>query len=122
MPQTTLKLSVIATLLLLAGGISAQAADETFTVRIENVSAADALKLSNAARFRSSPPLLTDSGVRGPICCDAQHCPLLSFVSTRGNWHEPAAQFLHGHHRRSGYLAAQAARAAGWQGRAVGER
>jgi hypothetical protein len=44
MPQTPLKL---ATLLLLAGGISAQAAAETFTVRIENVSAADALKLSN---------------------------------------------------------------------------
>src|SRR5262245_7759609 len=47
MSQTTLKLSVLATLLLLAGGISAQAADETFTVRIENVSAANALKLSN---------------------------------------------------------------------------
>jgi hypothetical protein len=40
-------LSVFATLLLLAGGISAKAADETFTVRIENVSAANALKLSN---------------------------------------------------------------------------
>ena len=48
MPQTTLKLSVLAALLLSAGGISAQAADETFAVRIENVSAADALKLSNA--------------------------------------------------------------------------
>jgi hypothetical protein len=47
MSQTTLKLSVLATLLLLAGGISARAADETFTVRIENVSAANALKLSN---------------------------------------------------------------------------
>src|SRR5215471_20276660 len=47
MPQTTLKLSVLAALLLSAGGISAQAADETFAVRIENVSAADALKLSN---------------------------------------------------------------------------
>jgi hypothetical protein len=47
MSQTTLKLSVLATLLLLAGGISAQAADETFTVRIENVSPANALKLSN---------------------------------------------------------------------------
>jgi hypothetical protein len=46
MSQTTLKLSVLATLLLLAGGISAQA-DETFTVRIENVSADNALKLSN---------------------------------------------------------------------------
>ena len=47
MSQTTLKLSVFAMLLLLAGGISAKAADETFTVRIENVSAANALKLSN---------------------------------------------------------------------------
>src|SRR5215510_2800275 len=47
MSQTPLKLSVLATLLLLAGGISAPAADETFTVRIENVSAKDALKLSN---------------------------------------------------------------------------
>jgi hypothetical protein len=47
MSQTTLKLSVLPTLLLLTGGISAQAADETFTVRIENVSAANALKLSN---------------------------------------------------------------------------
>jgi hypothetical protein len=47
MSQTTLKLSVLATLLLLTGGISARAADETFTVRIENVSAANALTLSN---------------------------------------------------------------------------
>src|SRR5262245_34886696 len=47
MSQTTLKLSVLVTLLLSAGGISAQAADETFTMRIVNVSAANALKLSN---------------------------------------------------------------------------
>ena len=47
MSQTTLKISVLAALLLLTGGISAQAADETFTVRIENVSADNALKLSN---------------------------------------------------------------------------
>src|SRR5215475_7230584 len=47
MSQTTLKLSVLATLLLLTGGISAQAADETFPVRIENVSASNALKLSD---------------------------------------------------------------------------
>ena len=39
-------LSVLATLLLFTGGVSAQA-DEIFTVRIENVSAKDALKLSN---------------------------------------------------------------------------
>jgi hypothetical protein len=47
MSQITLNLSVFATLLLFAGGIPAKAADETFTVRIENVSAANALKLSN---------------------------------------------------------------------------
>jgi hypothetical protein len=47
MSRTPLKLSVLATLLLLAGGTSASAADQTFTVRIENVSAANALKLSN---------------------------------------------------------------------------
>ena len=38
---------LLVTLLLAIGGISAQAADQTFTVRIENVSAANALKLSN---------------------------------------------------------------------------
>ena len=41
------RISVLATLLLAIGGVSAQAADQTFTVRIENVSAANALKLSN---------------------------------------------------------------------------
>src|ERR1700757_2935616 len=46
MSQRTLKRSVLATLLLFAAGLSAQA-DEIFTVRIENVSAKDALKLSN---------------------------------------------------------------------------
>jgi hypothetical protein len=46
MSQRTLKRSVLATLLLFAAGVSAQA-DEIFTVRIENVSAKDALKLSN---------------------------------------------------------------------------
>ena len=59
MPQTTLKLAVLATLLLLTGGISAQAADETFTVRIENVSAANALKLSNGKTEPvGAPPVL----------------------------------------------------------------
>jgi hypothetical protein len=38
---------VLATLLLFMGGVSAQADDQIFTVRIENVSARDALKLSN---------------------------------------------------------------------------
>jgi hypothetical protein len=41
------RIYVLATLLLAIGGVSAQAADQTFTVRIENVSAANALKLSN---------------------------------------------------------------------------
>jgi hypothetical protein len=47
MSQRTLKRSVLATLLLLMAGVSAQADDQIFTVRIENVSAGDALKLSN---------------------------------------------------------------------------
>src|SRR5262249_43551296 len=69
MPQTTLKLSVIATLLLLAGGISAQAADETFTVRIENVSVADALKLSNGKTepVGVAPVLYLVHTNRGPL-------------------------------------------------------
>src|SRR5713101_5692372 len=46
MSQRTLRISALATLLLVMGGVSAQA-DQTFTVRIENVSAQDALKLSN---------------------------------------------------------------------------
>src|SRR5207247_11376372 len=46
MSQRILRRSVLATLLLFTGGVSAQA-DEIFTVRIENVSAKDALKLSN---------------------------------------------------------------------------
>ena len=46
MSQRTLRISALATLLLVMGGVSAQA-DEIFTVRIENVSAKDALKLSN---------------------------------------------------------------------------
>jgi hypothetical protein len=47
MSQRTLRRLVLATLLLFMAGISAQADDQTFTVRIENVSAQDALKLSN---------------------------------------------------------------------------
>jgi hypothetical protein len=68
MSQTTLKLSVLATLLLLAGGISAQA-DETFTVRIENVSADNALKLSNgkAEPVGVAPVLYVVHTDRGPL-------------------------------------------------------
>src|ERR1700745_3955844 len=44
MSQRTLRISALATLLLVMGGVSAQA-DEIFTVRIESVSAKDALKL-----------------------------------------------------------------------------
>ena len=47
MSQRTLRISVLATLLLFMGPVSAQTADEILTVRIENVSAKDALKLSN---------------------------------------------------------------------------
>ena len=41
------RISALATMLLAIGSVSAQAADQMFTVRIENVSAANALKLSN---------------------------------------------------------------------------
>jgi hypothetical protein len=47
MSQRTLRRAALATLLLLMAGVSAQADDQIFTVRIENVSAGDALKLSN---------------------------------------------------------------------------
>lgn len=47
MSQRILRTSVLATLLLLMAGVSARADEEIFTVRIENVSAGDALKLSN---------------------------------------------------------------------------
>jgi hypothetical protein len=47
MSQRTLRRLVLAPLLLFMGGVSAQADDQIFTVRIENVSARDALKLSN---------------------------------------------------------------------------
>src|SRR6201981_1484139 len=47
MSQRTLRRLVLATLLLFMGGVSAQADAQIFTVRIENVSARDALKLSN---------------------------------------------------------------------------
>jgi hypothetical protein len=38
MAQRNLRMSVLATLLTFAGGVSAQAADEVFTLRVENVS------------------------------------------------------------------------------------
>jgi hypothetical protein len=41
------RISVLAALLLFIGGVSAQAADEMFTVRVENVSVGNILKLSN---------------------------------------------------------------------------
>jgi hypothetical protein len=47
MSQRTLSISLLATLLLFTGGVSAQAADQMFTVRVENVSVQNILKLSN---------------------------------------------------------------------------
>jgi hypothetical protein len=47
MAQRSLRMSVLATLLMFTGGVSAQAADEVFTVRVENVSVPNLLKLSN---------------------------------------------------------------------------
>ncbi len=47
MSQRTLSISLLGTLLLFMGGVSAQAADELFTVHVENVSVENILKLSN---------------------------------------------------------------------------
>lgn len=47
MAQRTLSISVLTALLLFMGGVSAQAADEMFTLRVENVSVGNILKLSN---------------------------------------------------------------------------
>jgi hypothetical protein len=86
MSQTTLKLSVLAMLLLLAGGISANAAEETFTVRIENVSAANALKLSNGKTepVDVAPVLYVVHTNRAPLFTSGQ--------SDRGNGLEALAE------------------------------
>src|SRR6516164_3738856 len=65
---------VLATLLLAIGGISANAADETFTVRIENVSAANALKLSNGKTepVDVAPVLYVVHPPLPPNCCVGQ--------------------------------------------------
>ena len=68
MSQGTLRISVLAMLLVFIGGASAQA-DEVFTVRIENVSAKDALKLSNGKteRVAVAPVLYVIHTNRAPL-------------------------------------------------------
>src|SRR5262245_26487905 len=63
------RIYVLATLLLAIGGVSAQAADQMFTVRIENVSAANALKLSNGKTepVGVAPVLYVIHTDRGPL-------------------------------------------------------
>src|SRR5258708_26650699 len=58
MSQRTLRRLVLATVLLFMGGVSAQADDQIFTVRIENVSARDALKLSRKTEPVGVAPVL----------------------------------------------------------------
>jgi hypothetical protein len=69
MLQRTLRMSVVATLLVFTGGVSAQAADEIFTVRVENVSVANLLKLSNGktASVSLGPVLYVIHTNRGPL-------------------------------------------------------
>ena len=69
MSQRTLSISVLATLLLAIGGVSAQAADQTFTVRIENVSVGNILKLSNGktAAVKVAPVLYVIHTNRAPL-------------------------------------------------------
>src|SRR5262245_24692281 len=69
MPQRTLRSSALATLLLLMAGGSAQADDQIFTVRLENVSAKDAPKLSNGKTepVGVAPVLFVIHTNRGPL-------------------------------------------------------
>jgi hypothetical protein len=62
-------MSVFATLLMFAGGVSAQAADEVFTLRVENVSASNLLKLSNGktASVTLGPVLYVVHTKRAPL-------------------------------------------------------
>jgi hypothetical protein len=69
MLQRTLSISMVVTLLLLLGDVAAQAADETFTVRVENVSAGNILKLSNGktSAVAVAPVLYVIHTNRGPL-------------------------------------------------------
>ena len=69
MSQRTLSISWLAMLLLLMGVVSAEAADEMFTVRVENVSVANILKLSNGktASAGVAPVLYVIHTKRGPL-------------------------------------------------------
>lgn len=68
MSQRTLSISVLATLLFM-GGVSAQAADQMFTVRVENVSVGNILKLSNGKTepVAVAPVLYVIHTNRGPL-------------------------------------------------------
>ena len=67
----------LATLLLLLGDVSAQAADETFTVRVENVSAENILKLSNGktSSVAVAPVLYVIHTNRGPLFTSGTSMP-----------------------------------------------
>jgi hypothetical protein len=69
MLQRTLSMSLVASLLVFAGGVSARAADEIFTVRVENLSAANLLKLSNGqtSSVTLGPVLYLIHTNRGPL-------------------------------------------------------
>src|SRR5215472_682623 len=68
MSRRALSISVLATLLFM-GGVSAEAADHTFTVRVENVSVGNILKLSNrkTAAVTVAPVLYVIHTNRGPL-------------------------------------------------------
>src|SRR5215471_11350165 len=68
MSRRALSISVLATLLFM-GGVSAEAADHMFTVRVENVSVGNILKLSNGktAAVTVAPVLYVIHTNRGPL-------------------------------------------------------
>ena len=69
MSQRTLSVSLLATLLLFTGVLSAQAADQMFTVRVENVSVPNILKLSNGktSSVAVAPVLYVIHTTRAPL-------------------------------------------------------
>src|SRR5262245_34600676 len=69
MSQRTLSASLLATLLLFVGGAPAQAAEELFTVRVENVSTVNILKLSNGkmSSVAVAPVLYVIHTTRAPL-------------------------------------------------------
>ena len=99
MAQGNLRMSVLATLLMFAGGVSAQAADEVFTLRVENVSASNLLKLSNGktASVTLGPVLYVIHTKHGPLFTSGEPDRgkgLDGVFAQAGGYYNPATEIL----------------------------